>query len=165
MPPLSLRMNSERPKKPNSCSSAPKAHRSPCGMIKLDSSRPGTRTAAGLVRIVAGLKVRFFSLATSFDVVHDIPQLIEKRGGNVAFVKSLEEHFNGGHNDHTNEPSHHIPYLYALSGAAWKTQERVREIARANYDNTPTGLSGVRSNVPILMNTHLNRHRTKIADR
>lgn len=41
--------------------------------------------------------------AYSFDVVHDIPQLIEKRGGNVGFVKSLEEHFNGGHNDHTNE--------------------------------------------------------------
>ncbi|KAF9447322.1 glycoside hydrolase family 92 protein [Macrolepiota fuliginosa MF-IS2] len=80
--------------------------------------------------------------AYSFDVVHDIPQLIEKRGGNVAFVKSLEEHFNSGHNDHSNEPSHHIPYLYALSGAAWKTQERVREIARANYNNTPTGLSG-----------------------
>ncbi|EKM76066.1 hypothetical protein AGABI1DRAFT_63655 [Agaricus bisporus var. burnettii JB137-S8] len=80
--------------------------------------------------------------AYSFDVVHDIPQLIEKRGGNVGFVKSLEEHFNGGHNDHTNEPSHHIPYLYALSGAAWKTQERVREIAQNDYTNTPTGLSG-----------------------
>jgi putative alpha-1,2-mannosidase len=41
--------------------------------------------------------------AYSFDVVHDIPQLIEKRGGKVKFVNSLEEHFNGGHNDHTNE--------------------------------------------------------------
>ncbi|KAG6858511.1 hypothetical protein C0991_002587, partial [Blastosporella zonata] len=39
-------------------------------------------------------------------------------------------------------PSHHIPYLYALAGAAYKTQERVREIAQANYNNTPTGLSG-----------------------
>ncbi len=43
--------------------------------------------------------------AYSFDVVHDIPQLIEKRGGKVGFVQSLEEHFNGGHNDHTNEVS------------------------------------------------------------
>ena len=41
------------------------------------------------------------------------------------------------------KPSHHIPYLYALAGAAYKTQERVREIAQANYDNTPIGLSGV----------------------
>lgn len=41
------------------------------------------------------------------------------------------------------QPSHHIPYLYALSGAAWKTQERVREVAHSNYNNTPIGLSGV----------------------
>jgi putative alpha-1,2-mannosidase len=41
--------------------------------------------------------------AYSFDVVHDIPTLIEKRGGNASFVKSLDVHFNGGHNDHTNE--------------------------------------------------------------
>ncbi|KAG6839898.1 hypothetical protein C0991_010551 [Blastosporella zonata] len=39
-------------------------------------------------------------------------------------------------------PSHHIPYLYALAGAASKTQERVRQIAQANYNNTPNGLSG-----------------------
>jgi len=80
--------------------------------------------------------------AYSFDVVHDIPALIQKRGGSLSFVQSLDDHFDGGHNDHTNEPSHHIPYLYALAGAAFKTQERVREIAQANYDNTPTGLSG-----------------------
>ncbi|KAG6832064.1 hypothetical protein H0H92_005486 [Tricholoma furcatifolium] len=80
--------------------------------------------------------------AYSFDVVHAIPELIEKRGGNKSFVKSLDEHFDGGHNDHSNEPSHHIPYLYSLAGAAYKTQERVREIAEANYNNTPIGLSG-----------------------
>ncbi|KAF9461450.1 glycoside hydrolase family 92 protein [Collybia nuda] len=78
----------------------------------------------------------------SFDVVHDIPELIKRRGGNESFVKSLDDHFNGGHNVHSNEPSHHIPYLYALAGAAYKTQERVREIAKANYNNTPIGLSG-----------------------
>ncbi|GLB33162.1 putative glycosyl hydrolase family 92 [Lyophyllum shimeji] len=80
--------------------------------------------------------------AYSFDVVHDIPGLIKARGGNASFVKSLDDHFNGGHNDHTNEPSHHIPYLYAMAGAAHKTQEKVREIAQANYNNTPIGLSG-----------------------
>ncbi|KAJ7499911.1 glycoside hydrolase family 92 protein [Mycena latifolia] len=80
--------------------------------------------------------------AYSFDVVHDVPTLARYRGGNASFVLSLDEHFDGGHNDHSNEPSHHIPYLYALAGAASKTQERVREIAKANYNNTPTGLSG-----------------------
>ncbi|KAF8707239.1 hypothetical protein AX14_013672 [Amanita brunnescens Koide BX004] len=80
--------------------------------------------------------------AYSFDVVHNIPRLIQERGGNASFVQSLDEHFDGGHNDHTNEPSHHIPYLYALAGAAYKTQERVREIAINNYNNTVNGLSG-----------------------
>ncbi|KAJ2913627.1 hypothetical protein MD484_g6788, partial [Candolleomyces efflorescens] len=80
--------------------------------------------------------------AYSFDVVHNVPELIARRGGRVNFVKSLEEHFEGGHNDHTNEPSHHIPYLYALSGAAYKAQERVREIARENYGNLADGLTG-----------------------
>ncbi|KAK7001649.1 glycoside hydrolase family 92 protein [Favolaschia claudopus] len=80
--------------------------------------------------------------AYTFDVVHDIPSLAAYRGGNASFVQSLDDHFDGGHNDHTNEPSHHIPYLYALAGAASKTQERVREIAKANYNNTPIGLSG-----------------------
>jgi putative alpha-1,2-mannosidase len=41
--------------------------------------------------------------AYSFDVVHNIPRLIRERGGNASFVKSLDEHFDGGHNDHTNE--------------------------------------------------------------
>ncbi|KAJ7740527.1 glycoside hydrolase family 92 protein [Mycena metata] len=80
--------------------------------------------------------------AYTFDVVHDIPGLVQHRGGNASFVASLDAHFDGGHNDHSNEPSHHIPYLYALAGAASKTQERVREIAAANYNSTPTGLSG-----------------------
>ncbi|CCM03871.1 uncharacterized protein FIBRA_06022 [Fibroporia radiculosa] len=80
--------------------------------------------------------------AYTFDVIQDIPGLIERRGGNASFVQFLDEHFNGGHNDQTNEPSHHIPYLYALAGAASKGQERIRQIAAANYNATIDGLSG-----------------------
>jgi putative alpha-1,2-mannosidase len=32
----------------------------------------------------------------SFDVKHNIPGLIERRGGNLNFIKSLEAHFIGG---------------------------------------------------------------------
>lgn len=76
---------------------------------------------AGLVRIEGGPKVpSLFDFqscvswlttsagdkwAYSFDVVHNVPELIERRGGKVKFVQSLEEHFEGGHNDHTNEVS------------------------------------------------------------
>lgn len=41
--------------------------------------------------------------AYSFDIVQAVPQLIERRGGNASFVQSLDDHFNGGHNDHRNE--------------------------------------------------------------
>jgi len=34
--------------------------------------------------------------AYTFDVVHDIPGLIERRGGNASFVAFLDEHFDGG---------------------------------------------------------------------
>ncbi|KZV99027.1 glycoside hydrolase family 92 protein [Exidia glandulosa HHB12029] len=77
--------------------------------------------------------------AYTMDVVHDIPGLIELKGGNESFVEFMDEHFDG---DHTNEPSHHIPYLYALAGAPWKAQERIRAISRSDYNSTPVGLSG-----------------------
>ena len=75
--------------------------------------------------------------AYSFDVVYAVDKLIAARGGEAGFVKSLDEHFDGGrsqvasdynydtpfthglhyigHNDQTNEPSHHIPHLYAFT--------------------------------------------------
>ena len=34
--------------------------------------------------------------AYSFDVVQDVPRLIEARGGKAAFVQSLDTHFDGG---------------------------------------------------------------------
>ena len=42
------------------------------------------------------------------------------------------------------QPSHHIPYLYSLAGASSKTQERVRQIAVTDYNDTVDGLAGVR---------------------
>jgi putative alpha-1,2-mannosidase len=41
--------------------------------------------------------------AYTFDVVQDIPALIKARGGKEKFVRSLDEHFDGGHNEHSNE--------------------------------------------------------------
>ncbi|KAG7094825.1 hypothetical protein E1B28_005638 [Marasmius oreades] len=76
------------------------------------------------------------------DLIHD---LIERRGGVSRFVDSLDEFFDGGEVDFTNEPSHHTPYLYALASPdhARSTQKRVRELAKANFNNAPEGLSGV----------------------
>jgi predicted alpha-1,2-mannosidase len=75
-------------------------------------------------------------------VMHDIPGLVELMGSRDAYNARLDEHFSGGHNVHSNEPSHHYPYLYDYSGAAWKTQAKVREIANAEYANLPSGIDG-----------------------
>ncbi|KAK7043804.1 hypothetical protein VNI00_008416 [Paramarasmius palmivorus] len=78
----------------------------------------------------------------SFAIVHAIQELIQRRGGNIGFVASLDEFFEEGRVNFANEPAHHTPYLYTLSGAPEKAARWVREMARTNYNNTPNGLSG-----------------------
>ncbi|KAH9949159.1 glycoside hydrolase family 92 protein [Amylocystis lapponica] len=87
--------------------------------------------------------------AYTFDVVHDVDGLIQRRGGPKGFVDFLDEHFDGGtfaimikQTRQVAIPSHHIPYLYALAGAASKGQERIREVAVGNYNSSVNGLSG-----------------------
>jgi predicted alpha-1,2-mannosidase len=75
-------------------------------------------------------------------VMHDIPGLLALMGGRDAYNAKLDEHFHGGHNQHSNEPSHHYGYLYDYSGEAWKTQAKVREIANKEYANLPSGIDG-----------------------
>ncbi|MFF0628844.1 GH92 family glycosyl hydrolase [Streptomyces sp. NPDC004296] len=78
----------------------------------------------------------------TLDVLHDVPGLIDLMGGKKKFASWLDSYFAGGHNNHTNEPSHHAAYLYDDAGQPWKTQAKVREIAAANYANRTDGLSG-----------------------
>jgi predicted alpha-1,2-mannosidase len=77
-----------------------------------------------------------------FGALHDIPGVVRLLGGPKAASNKLDEHFNGGHNRHDNEPSHHYGYLYDYTGQPWKTQARVREIAKGSYSNTPNGVLG-----------------------
>lgn len=98
----------------------------------------------------------------TFNVMHDIPGLIELMGGKQKFVERLDNLFNeptriskwqfmGQFPDATglngmfpagNEPSFHIPYLYNYAGQAWKTQRRIREIMDMWFDDSPLGLAG-----------------------
>jgi predicted alpha-1,2-mannosidase len=43
---------------------------------------------------------------------------------------------------HGNEPSHHVAYLYAYTGAHYKTQSRVRMLLDTMYRPAPDGLAG-----------------------
>ena len=74
--------------------------------------------------------------------LHDQAGLIQLMGGREAYAAKLDAHFSGGHNVHSNEPSHHYAYLYDFAGQPWKTQAKVREIAAAEYGYAAGGLDG-----------------------
>ncbi len=97
----------------------------------------------------------------SFMVPHDVNGLMECLGGEKAFVKKLDQLFNMNlpakyyeHNEditadclvggyvHGNEPSHHVPYLYAWTSAPWKTQQWLRTIINQMYKPKVRGLGG-----------------------
>ena len=95
----------------------------------------------------------------NFFVLHNVPDLIAKLGGDEKFVARLDEMFDTqeqipnikqipdvtgilGMYSHGNEPDHHVAYLYTYAGQPWKTQARVRQVATMFYTNTPAGLCG-----------------------
>ena len=97
----------------------------------------------------------------SFHVPHDVFGVMEQMGGEREFLRKLDELFAmhlpekyyeaneditsecliGGY-VHGNEPSHHVPYLYAWTSQPWKTQYWVREVMNRMYKNHIRGLSG-----------------------
>ncbi|WP_249316844.1 GH92 family glycosyl hydrolase [Bacillus sp. FJAT-50079] len=44
-----------------------------------------------------------------------------------------------GQYGHSNQPSHHIPYMYNYTGETWKTQEKVREVLDRLYIGSEIG--------------------------
>ena len=97
----------------------------------------------------------------SFHVPHDVFGVMKLMGGDKVFVQKLDQLFAqpldekyyedneditadcliGGY-VHGNEPSHHIPYLYAWTSQPWKTQYWVREVLNRMYRNDIRGLGG-----------------------
>ncbi len=91
-------------------------------------------------------------------VPQDVEGLIAIHGGEQEFITKLDSLFSiesiqveGASSDisgligqyaHGNEPSHHIPYLYAYAGQQWKTAEKVRQITHEFYTDQPDGLCG-----------------------
>ncbi len=89
---------------------------------------------------------------------HDVHHYITLFGGDAAFAAKLDGLFSAssalppgmppdvsgmvGQYAHGNEPSHHVAYLYAYAGQAWKTQERVRELLETQYRAASDGLAG-----------------------
>lgn len=78
----------------------------------------------------------------TFFVPQDVAGLMNVLGGRQRFVAKLDTLFDGGHYWHGNEPNNQIAYLYAYAGQPWKTQARIRQLIRDEYDSGPGGLSG-----------------------
>ncbi|WP_394652246.1 GH92 family glycosyl hydrolase [uncultured Sphingomonas sp.] len=89
---------------------------------------------------------------------HDIYGQIAHFGGDAAFEAKVDALFDApstlpanappdisglvGQYAHGNEPDQHVPYLYAYTGAPWKTQAMVRRLCVEMYRNDPDGIIG-----------------------
>ena len=106
----------------------------------------------------------------SWSVPHDPTGLIDLHGGRKSFTAKLDQmfglppSFEAGHYDqeihemsemaaapygqyaHSNQPVHHVLYLYAAAGAPEKTRYWVRKIMREYYGPGPGGLPGDEDN-------------------
>ncbi len=78
----------------------------------------------------------------SWFVPHDVPGLVEAMGGVDAFTARLDAFFDDGHFDPSNQPSFHVPWLYAAAGRPEGTQRRIRAIVDDEYGVEPDGLPG-----------------------
>lgn len=78
----------------------------------------------------------------SFHVMHDVPGMADAMGGRATFLSKLDTFFDDGHFDVSNEPSFHIPWLYAAIGDPPGTQRRVRDALASSFSVTPEGLPG-----------------------
>lgn len=95
----------------------------------------------------------------SWFVPHDPAGLIQRLGGDAAFIARLDALFaqdtamtgenvaadiSGmlGQYAQGNEPDHHVPWLYVYAGAPWKTHARVRQILDTLYRDARDGLPG-----------------------
>ncbi|OLF14953.1 alpha-mannosidase [Actinophytocola xanthii] len=101
---------------------------------------------------------------TAFSVPHDGAGLAALLGGPAALAARLDEFFatpetgrargaywrpihemaeardvRMGQYGHSNQPSHHIAFMYAYAGALWRTQEKVREVLSRLYAGSEIG--------------------------
>ena len=63
-----------------------------------------------------------------WNVIHDVPALIEKFGGQEAFIRELEYFFDHDLYTAGNQIDLHAPFLFNQAGAPWLTQKWVRKI-------------------------------------
>ena len=89
-------------------------------------------------------------------VPQNVYGLIDAMGGSDKFAQKLDSLYNAadepyrliknhgfyGLSEFSNEPSHHVPYLYSYVGKPWQTAEKVNHILTNFYSSNPNGLCG-----------------------
>lgn len=75
-------------------------------------------------------------------VPQDIPGLFDLIGDKTQVREKLDELFSTGEYWHSNEPCHHIPYLYNFLGDYPETQKKVKNILATEYTSYDGGIPG-----------------------
>jgi predicted alpha-1,2-mannosidase len=93
----------------------------------------------------------------AFGAQQDVPGMIALYGGDEPFIQKLEALFTTdstiqttipdisgliGQYSQGDEQCHHVAYLYDYAGAPYKTQQRIRQVMAAMYNDTPAGQCG-----------------------
>ncbi|MDZ7402142.1 MAG: GH92 family glycosyl hydrolase [candidate division KSB1 bacterium] len=82
------------------------------------------------------------SIIYSWYVPHAMAALIQRHGGPDAFVAHLDQVFDRGHFQLSNEPAFLLPYLYNYAGRQELTAKRVRDILNHSFIPGNDGLPG-----------------------
>jgi predicted alpha-1,2-mannosidase len=89
-------------------------------------------------------------------VPQNVYGLIDAMGGSDKFAQKLDSLYDApdepyrsvknhgfyGLSEFSNEPSHHVPYLYSFVGQPWQNAEKVNHILTNFYSSQPNGLCG-----------------------
>ncbi len=83
-------------------------------------------------------------------VPHDIPGMVKLMGGREKVISDLTDFFTmtpenmiwNNYYNHSNEPVHHVPFLFNRLSAPWLTQCWSRQICKRAYQNSVYGLVG-----------------------
>ncbi|MBC7845301.1 MAG: glycoside hydrolase family 92 protein [Flavobacterium sp.] len=88
----------------------------------------------------------FFYEGTSWEyslsVPHDLPEVVRKSGGDLAFQKRLDMFFDKKLYDVSNEPSFLAPTMYHWIGKPYLSSDRIRGIIKENFNTSRAGLPG-----------------------
>lgn len=88
----------------------------------------------------------FFYEGTSWEyslsVPHDLPEVIRRSGGDVAFKNRLDTFFDTKLYDVSNEPSFLAPTMYHWIGKPYLSSDRIRTIIKDNFNTSHEGLPG-----------------------